>query len=683
MAKRSDVGRGGTAGGVNGAVLGWAAFALVCAALALASDVLMRNVADDYARLSLAAAAQQAPAQQMARAAGAAVAGDPGAFDRLRAERDQVQRGMDALSVGSAAAGLSASLARVEPHLRAAQTAWVAYRETADPILDAQADLLGMRDLIKSTAALLPDIGVSMIRSAELIVAEGAPAGQALEAGRQLARLQAMNAGLERLLVGGQPGSGARDADAAVTKDDAVTKEFTVHLEALTAQAGTRGATATRDALAQTALQWTALRTGVDALRELAPRALPAIDALAPLQEAGAAFASALDTLMAAGREAPLEARVGPLPVGPWAVPLFTALAVAGLIALGVRVASDARRRVAAALAQSGCDEQAILRLLDEMGNLADGDLTVTATVTEDKTGAIADAVNFAVEALRGLVATINATAAKVAQASQESRTIAVRLTEAAVAQAAQITLASGAIRSLTEQINQVANNAIASAEVASRSLQVAGRGARTVRDTIAGMDAIRDQIQETAKRIKRLGESSQEIGEIVELIDDIADQTNILALNAAMQAAMAGDAGRGFAVVADEVQRLAERSRNATKQIEVLVRTIQADTNEAVSSMEASTAGVVEGAKLAENAGEALREIENVSAYIADLTKRIADSSALQSGQSTEINATVQAIRGITEENADGTRRAAAAVEELVSLVTELQRSVAGFRLS
>jgi twitching motility protein PilJ len=678
MAKRSDLEQGNNAvGGGNGAVIGWAVFALVCAALALASDVLMKNVADGRVRLSLAAAAQQALGQQMGRAAGAAVAGDPGAFDRLRAERDQVQRGMDALQAGSAADGLPAPPARVEQHLRAAQTAWLAYRETADRILDAQADLLGMRDLIQSTAALLPDIGAAMTRSAELIVAEGAPAGQALEAGRQLARLEAMNAGLERLLIGGTPGLVAGDPD------DAAAKAFAVHLEALTEQAGTRGATATRGALAQTALLWTAMRTGVDALRQLAPRALPAIDALAPLQEAGAAFTTALDTLVDAWREAPLQARVGPVPVGPWAVPLFTALALAGLFALGVRVVMDARRRVAAALAQSGCDEQAILRLLDEMGNLADGDLTVTATVTEDKTGAIADAVNYAVEALRGLVATINATAAEVAQASQESRTIAVRLTEAAMAQSAQITLASGAVRSLTEQIDEVANNAIASAEVASRSLQVAGRGARTVRDTIAGMDAIREQIQETAKRIKRLGESSQEIGEIVELIDDIADQTNILALNAAMQAAMAGDAGRGFAVVADEVQRLAERSRNATKQIEVLVRTIQADTNEAVSSMEASTAGVVEGANLAANAGEALREIENVSAHIADLTKRIADSSALQSGQSAEINATVQAIRGITEENADGTRRAAAAVEELVSLVTELQRSVAGFRLS
>jgi twitching motility protein PilJ len=195
-------------------------------------------------------------------------------------------------------------------------------------------------------------------------------------------------------------------------------------------------------------------------------------------------------------------------------------------------------------------------------------------------------------------------------------------------------------------------------------------------------MDAIREQIQETAKRIKRLGESSQEIGEIVELIDDIADQTNILALNAAMQAAMAGEAGRGFAVVADEVQRLAERSGNATKQIEALVRTIQADTNEAVSSMEASTAGVVEGATLAENAGDALREIENVSSYIAELTRRIADSAQNQSSEAAKINTTVSAIRDITERNAEGTRSTAEAVELLAELAVELQRSVAGFRL-
>jgi twitching motility protein PilJ len=389
-----------------------------------------------------------------------------------------------------------------------------------------------------------------------------------------------------------------------------------------------------------------------------------------------------LDQLVAAYRQAPRELAIGPLTLGPWAVPLFSGLALLSLLILGARAVGEAQRREALSRSQTEKDEQAILRLLDEMGDLADGDLTVEATVTEDKTGAIADSINYAVEALRGLVTTINETSTRVTDSSQESRSIALRLAEASSVQSDQITLASAAIQSLTEQIDEVAKNASESAEVASRSVEVAGRGAQTVRDTIQGMDAIREQIQETSKRIKRLGESSQEIGEIVELIDDIADQTNILALNAAMQAAMAGEAGRGFAVVADEVQRLAERSRNATKQIEVLVRTIQADTNEAVSSMEASTAGVVEGANLAENAGDALREIENVSAYIAEITKRIADSSQRQSRQSAEINETVQAIRAITEETAEGTQRAAASIEELVSLATELQRSVAGFRL-
>jgi twitching motility protein PilJ len=234
----------------------------------------------------------------------------------------------------------------------------------------------------------------------------------------------------------------------------------------------------------------------------------------------------------------------------------------------------------------------------------------------------------------------------------------------------------------MTRAIDQVAPNASESAEVASRSVEVAGRGAQTVRDSIQGMDAVREQIQETSKRIKRLGQSSREVGEIVELIDDIADQPNILASNAAMQAATAGEAGRGFAVVADEVQRLAERSGNATKQIEALVRTIQEDTNEAVSSMETSTAGVVEGATLAENAGDTLREIENVSSRIADLTRRIADTAQHQSQKAGKVNTIVSAMQEVTIRNAEGTRGMAESAELLAELAVELQSSVAGFRL-
>jgi twitching motility protein PilJ len=256
-------------------------------------------------------------------------------------------------------------------------------------------------------------------------------------------------------------------------------------------------------------------------------------------------------------------------------------------------------------------NQQAIMRLLDEMGTLAEGDLTVKATVTEDITGAIADSVNFAVEALRSLVTTINETAVRVSSAAQETQATAKHLADAANQQAEQITSASAKINEMAVSIDQVSRNSADSAEVAQRSVQIASNGAQIVRQTISGMDSIREQIQETSKRIKRLGESSQEIGSIVELINDIAEQTNILALNAAIQAASAGEAGRGFAVVADEVQRLAERATGATKRIETLVQTIQSDTVEAVSSMEQTTTQVVNGARLAEDAGSALGEIE------------------------------------------------------------------------
>jgi hypothetical protein len=237
--------------------------------------------------------------------------------------------------------------------------------------------------------------------------------------------------------------------------------------------------------------------------------------------------------------------------------------------------------------------------------------------------------INFAVEALRSLVTTINETAVQVAAAAQETQATAMHLAEAAEHQAQQITSASAAINEIAVSIDEVSKQLGRSADVAQRSVQIAGKGAAIVRQTIQGMDNIRDQIQETSKRIKRLGESSQEIGSIVELINDIAEQTNILALNAAIQAASAGEAGRGFAVVADEVQRLAERSANATKRIETLVQTIQSDTNEAVSSMEQTTAEVVAGARLAEDAGLALGEIEKVSNDLADLIQNISQPHA------------------------------------------------------
>jgi twitching motility protein PilJ len=361
---------------------------------------------------------------------------------------------------------------------------------------------------------------------------------------------------------------------------------------------------------------------------------------------------------------------------------LFTALALVCLGLLGLQQLVRSRLRARASSAQNLANRQAIDRLLQEMAGLADGDLTVEAKVTSDVTGAIADTVNYVVTALRELVATIKQTSARVDDAAQRTRDSAKQLAEGSDTQTRQIERATSAISSVTLSIESIARDAAESAAVANRAVDVAGRGAHAVRDTIGGMQEIRGRIHDTSRRIRRLGDSSQEIGDIVELIDDISDQTNILALNAAMQAAMAGEAGRGFAVVADEVQRLAERSGNATRQIDAIVRTIRRDTIEAVRSMETSIAGVDSGAKVAENAGNALREIENVSNYIADLTRRIADSAGHEAREAGKANETVRSVQAIVQENTRGTRSTAEAVEALALLAADLRHSVAGFKL-
>ncbi|HSD69581.1 MAG TPA: methyl-accepting chemotaxis protein, partial [Woeseiaceae bacterium] len=331
---------------------------------------------------------------------------------------------------------------------------------------------------------------------------------------------------------------------------------------------------------------------------------------------------------------------------------------------------------------QNERNQQAILRLLDELGSLADGDLTVEATVTEDITGAIADSINYAIEKLRELVATINETAIMVDSAAKQTESTAVNMKRAAENQGREIAAASGSIVSMAASIEEVSGNAERSSDVARHSVEVAHKGGAAVRRTIDGMNAIRETIQDTSKRIKRLGESSQEIGNIVELINDIAEQTNILALNASIQASMAGEAGRGFAVVADEVQRLAERSTNATKQIEVLVRTIQADTNEAVISMERSTTDVVGGALLAENAGAALDEIEQVSNQIANLVQNISGSARQQAGSAADVTRRTTKLKEISDQTSRATAATAASISKLSELASQLRKTVAGFTL-
>jgi len=342
----------------------------------------------------------------------------------------------------------------------------------------------------------------------------------------------------------------------------------------------------------------------------------------------------------------------------------------------------QAERQQQDAEAAKNASQEAILRLMNEMGDLADGDLTVRATVTEDVTGAIADSVNYTIEELGVLVKRINDAATRVTVASEAAQKTTDELLVAAEKQSREIQQAGDNVLDMAKSMNQVSNEAMESAQVARQSLEAAQKGSGAVENSIKGMNEIREQIQETSKRIKRLGESSQEIGEIVELISDITEQTNVLALNAAIQAASAGEAGRGFTVVAEEVQRLAERSAEATKQIAAIVKTIQTDTQDAVFAMESSTRGVVEGAKLSDAAGQALQEISSVSTNLAQLIESISGATQQQAEAATRGAQSMEDILKVTEQTTAGTKQTAVSIGQLADLAVELKGSVSGFKV-
>jgi twitching motility protein PilJ len=407
-------------------------------------------------------------------------------------------------------------------------------------------------------------------------------------------------------------------------------------------------------------------------------------EALGKYQEAAGGFLAAATNIITAGNavdQAVLDAVQG-RKLDPRLSYVLGVAALIALLLLVVFIIADARRRVTEAVDRDTRQQKAILELLDEITNLADGDLTVDVTVTEDFTGAIADSINYTVGSMRSLVGTINDSSVEIASAASNAADTARKMNQASERQAKEVTNVTSAIVASSQQLEKVAGSAEALARDAQKSVQVAHNGAETVNRTIQNMAALREQIQDTAKRIKRLGESSQEIGNIIEFINDISEQTNTLALNASIQAAMAGEQGRGFAVVADEVQRLAERAANATRQIENLVKTIQADTTEAIVSMERSTANVVAGAKSAEEAGQALTQVEGTSNDLARLIAEISTQARGQSAAASKIAGTMQVIRDIAVQTAGSAAQTADAVGNLNLLSEKLRQSVSGFKL-
>jgi len=665
----------------NRVITALAVLVMVSLVLALMVFVHTNRRASYDERYLIRAAETQVLAQRLGKIVQSASRGELQAFKPLQSARDRYETIVWELKNGSTAENLPSSPEEVSTPLRNLENAWLELRQYLDEVLGARDSILAIKEFSGVISEVVPQLQELSEELVEVMVNIDAPRGQIAIAAEQEMLLQRIQSNVNQVLLGGQQTAAAIDQ---MSRD---AKQFGRVLTGLLKGDEQLGLKQITDRIAvqrmkDISTQFGTINDNIQEIIENIPGVLPALEAAIVINMASDRASDAAAELITAYREAPGRFQLLGIKAGPGMIAIFGAAALIFLILLGMQLLVDARRREQISKEQNENNQKAILRLLDEMGDLADGDLTVTASVTEDITGAIADSINYAIEALRELVTTINQTADQVSGATQESRATAMHLSEASEHQAEQITQANDAIKEMTLAIDQMSRDATESADVAKRAVEIAGNGAVTVHNTIQGMDSIRETIQETSKRIKRLGESSQEIGDIVELIDDIADQTNILALNAAMQAAMAGEAGRGFAVVADEVQRLAERSINATKQIEALVKTIQADTNEAVISMEASTAGVVKGAQLAEDAGEALKEIENVSQYISQLTGTIANSAQFQSEASSVVNETMTIIQEITSQTTEGTRQTASSIGALTALADELQKSVAGFRL-
>jgi twitching motility protein PilJ len=605
--------------------------------------------------------------QRLAKDAREAVYGQEGAFPTLKSAREDFDNIVNNLTTGNTKLGIEASPPEVQAVLASVAAKWKITRGNVDQILGQEKSMITLRDYVVGINQAAPLVLALSDEVVEAGAAAGMKADQLYLASRQGMLSQRIAKDVNLFAQGGAE---AAVAAAQFGKDAKLFKETGLRLrEKLPASM--------RGKLEEVTEIFNELNVHVEGILAIAAELFASqrasqlvFEQSDPLLDDSKKLVSAY-TALKDQRQATKYLTV-----------VMAVLAMVFLLLVAWKLYNDQRARAQASGEQNRQTQDAILKLLDEMGSLADGDLSIQPEVTEQITGAIADSINFAVKEMRNLVVRIKNAAQQVAVASERSRQTANELTQAATRQASQITDTTERMRNMSKQMENMSATAGRSAEVAQGSVNTAKRGSAAVQNTIKGMDEMREHIQETAKRIKRLGESSQQIGEIVELINDIAEQTNILSLNAAIQAAMAGEAGRGFAVVADEVQRLAERSGEATKQIADLVKTIQADTNEAVAAMEQTTKGVVEGTRLADAAGQALGEIESVSEQLSELIVNIAHVAHEQSENATTVSQNMSQIQEATTLTSTGTRQTAESIGKLSELARELQASVAGFKL-
>ena len=654
---------------------------LTVAFLALAAFMvyLDNRAANQQSMQGSIATEMQMLSQRLARGSALAAQGQSAAFPALTDSRERFRANLDALVNGGLFKGTSLDATQDPAALEtlgAIKSRWERVDAAATRLIDNEKSLTslarGLETINQDNSGLL-----ELAQQASREIGQGGGSLREVEYANQLAVLS------QRIAKNANALAASDEIDPEIAfllgKDESAFRDVTNGLakgsDALRL-APVRSDDA-RATLTELAKRFTAYRAGITAI-------LGNMTNLVVAKQAARGVNSEAEPMLADATKLASDYQSGGR-TRPWTLGLAIAFALAALACLAMVAKvflDDARLRAQDSEHENKRNQEAILRLLNEMGSLADGDLTVQASVTEDVTGAIADSINFTIEELRTLVRGINSATDQVTKATQETQAISNRLFEASQRQNREIQQASASVLTMAESINEVAQNAAQSAKVAQAQLAAAALGGTAVQDQISGMNDIRSQIQETSKRIKRLGESSLEIGEIVELISDITEQTNVLALNAAIQAASAGEAGRGFTVVAEEVQRLAERSGEATKQIDAIVKTIQADTQDAVAAMEKSTVGVVEGAKLSDAAGQALAEIQRVSRELADLIGAISAQTQRQSASVTDVTRGMQGILRISEETTEGTKQTNVSIGQLTKLAAELRSSVAGFKV-
>ncbi|PZP27664.1 MAG: chemotaxis protein [Roseateles depolymerans] len=626
--------------------------------------------------------------QRMAKSVSAALVGQPAAFAELRESVGTLSSVVTSLRTGDG--DLAAAPAGVQPTL-----------EKLRPLVE-RAEKNGK--IVQTQEKVLTQVGQALRainhQSSDLLESAEAVSSQALQIGSSAGEVSAVG---QLVMLTQRIGKSANEfltqegvSPEAVFLLGKDLNSFKLITEALINGSPELRLAAARDPQLKERLQ--ALLKQYEQTREQAASILSNLQGLVAAREAQTAILNDSEPLRKGLEQAAAELeQTGGAGIGLIALMLVSLAAlVGGAIGFLRLYLADQGRRAELAEAQrreaeaqereakrvNDANQAAILRLMNELATVAEGDLTQQATVTEDITGAIADSVNYTVEELRNLVGQVQSTAARVTDTTGAVDQTSTDLLAASKEQLHEIQATGQAVLDMAGRINEVSAQAQTTAQVARQSRLAAEQGLSAMQNNIAGMNTIRDSIQETSKRIKRLGESSQEIGEITELISDITEQTNVLALNAAIQAASAGEAGRGFSVVAEEVQRLAERSADATRRIAALVKTIQTDTHDAVAAMERSTRGVVEGTQLSDAAGRALEDIDSVSRQLDELIVRISAQASQEAESANEVAANIQHIFAVTEQTSEGTRSTAQMVHELSRSAEALRASVARFKV-